>query len=264
MRIRKDDMIDHVDAQHASSRNQAPGQVEILAARRRIAGRVIVKQNERRRAGNRRLAKHVAWMRQAGIDRPHRNQLRADETMAGVEHHHAEALDRVRAELRQQKPGRVTRRQKSRPRARREQQRPPAKLHRSQDARRERTADAGHLREVLGGETRQSVRPSRSGQQPVGNRERAGAGRPVANHDRQELVVSERNHAGAFELLARSIPNRQILHPLILSKPEGLRPCGHPYGVARGDPRSPAPLADSLAPARSFDLDEGLSKSQEN
>ncbi len=59
-------------------------------------------------------------------------------------------------------------------------------------------------------------------------------------------------------LLARRAHSRGVrgvaaLARRALKNTEGLRPCGHPYGVARGDPlKAPLRSADSLAAARSF------------
>ena len=53
MRIRKDDMIDDVDAEHLPGGDEPSREFQIVFARSRIAGRVIVEQHDGRRAADR-------------------------------------------------------------------------------------------------------------------------------------------------------------------------------------------------------------------
>ena len=56
----------------------------------------------RRRTSARRLAKDLARMDDAGVERPDRQHRRPEHAVLGVEQHDAEVLDRAVAELRQQ------------------------------------------------------------------------------------------------------------------------------------------------------------------
>src|SRR5262249_40902955 len=49
-------------------------------------------------------------------------------------------------------------------------------------------------------------------EQRVGDRERVAAARPVADDQREQLVVAERRHTMTAQLLARPIVGRQVLH----------------------------------------------------
>ena len=98
--VRQDDVIDHVDSHQDPGRRQPARQLDVVLARLRISGRVIVKQHERRRAGGRRRAEHLARMDDAGIERADRQHERPEHPVLRVEQHDAELLDRAVAILR--------------------------------------------------------------------------------------------------------------------------------------------------------------------
>ena len=50
------------------------------------------------------------------------------------------------------------------------------------------------------------------GQQRVGDAQRVPAPRPMAEHDRDELVVAERRDSVTQQLLSRPIVRRQVFH----------------------------------------------------
>lgn len=71
-------------------------------------------------------------------------------------------------------------------------------------------ADARQARELVAMETRDAVRTAGQREHAIGNRQGVGAGRAMPEHYGNELVVAERVHAAADELLARPIRRRQL------------------------------------------------------
>ena len=88
-----------------------PGrQREVVRARCRIAGRVIVEEHDRRRRRRGRFTKDLARVHDRRVERPNRDDPDPDHAMLRVEHDDAELLDGAGAILRQQIRGNLARR----------------------------------------------------------------------------------------------------------------------------------------------------------
>ena len=138
-------MIEHVDPHQHARRNQPLGQSGVLAARLRIAGRMVVKQHDRRGAAARRLPEDLARMDDAGVEGADRQHGASGARGAWCRAAHAELLDRPVAVLRQQELGDGARARDLRAaRRRRARQRAAAQLDRGEDLRRTGRADAAN------------------------------------------------------------------------------------------------------------------------
>src|SRR5439155_12694502 len=95
LRVAENHVIDHVDAQQDPRRLHPARQLHIVWAWCRIAGRVIVEDDDGRRTADRGFAVDVARLDNGRVQRPDRNNRRSENPMLGVEQDHAELLDRA-------------------------------------------------------------------------------------------------------------------------------------------------------------------------
>ena len=91
-------------------------------------------------------------------------------------------------------------------------QRPAAQFDGGEHLRRLRAPDAGDARQIVAGRSHQPVQAAARRQQLVRDGQRVGAAAAAAQHHGDELVVAERRHAVARELLARTIVGRDVFH----------------------------------------------------
>ena len=173
---------------------------------------MIVKHDHGRRTGKERLAEDLARVRDTRVERSDRDQAGGQQPVAGIEQHHAEALDRMRAVLRQQVLRDVAWVHEPGARARRREQRAAAKLHRGLNAAGLRATDAPHASQLIAVEPRETARAPCERQHLVGQSERARAWRAVADQHGEQLVVAERDDAALFQLLARTVMGSQVNH----------------------------------------------------
>ena len=159
-----------------------------------------MKQHDRGGAGRGCLAKHLSRMHDAGVERADREHRRAQDAMLCVEQQHAELFDRLVAELRQQKLGDRARIPQLRPRLSCARERSASEPICGQHLRRSCGADPRELSQFPVPRPHEAVQSTRR-QQRIGQVERARAGPPVAEHDRQQFVVAQRGCAEAMRVV---------------------------------------------------------------
>ena len=205
-------MVHHVDAHERAGRRQPAGQLPVLGARGRIARGVRVKDHDRRRRAEDRLAKDVTRLDDRRVQRADRHDRRSEDAVLGVEQHDPELFDRPRPEGRQQVGRRLPRRAQLHTRTRRMPQRPSAQLQRGDQLRGFRRPDARHLRQIVRGRSHEPVQPPSRPQHVVGDTQGPNPRAAAAEHERDELVVPERRGAVMPQLLARPIVGGEVFH----------------------------------------------------
>ena len=213
-------MIHHVDAHQHTRRRQPSRQLHVLGTRRGIAGGMIVEHDDRGRAAERRLAKHLARLHARRVQRPDAPAPPSASRGASCRAARTPNCSTGRP------PNRGIRyaaaswgSSKLHPRARRVRQRPAPEFERRDDLRRPRAADAGDARRDRRSEHRVSpCSPPCAASSSLATRQRARPPRAAAEDERDQLVVAERRRAVARQLLARPIVGRQVFH-LYYSRP---------------------------------------------
>ena len=169
-----DDVVDHGDPHQLARAHHPLRQLHVVAAGRGIARRMIMEQDERRRAGRGCGAEDLARMDDARVHGTDREQRRPDHPVLRVEQQDAELLDGARAELRRR--GSAPHRWRCtdlRPFAARPDERAPSGFDGRDQLRRARGADTGHAAQLVRRGPGQSVQAAHRGQHRVGQLERA-------------------------------------------------------------------------------------------
>src|ERR1043165_2780283 len=96
-------MVEHVYPDDSTGVDEPLREPHIARRWRRIAGRMIVKHDDRRRPADRRLPKHVSWNGDGGVQAAFRDHMDSNEAVPRIEENRTEAFARMRPELRQQK-----------------------------------------------------------------------------------------------------------------------------------------------------------------
>ena len=205
-------MVDELHPDDVSGRSKPDGEEEVLDAGSRVAGRMIVKRDDRRRASDQRFSVDFPWVGYAGVERANRHEAGRDEAVTSIQKHDAKSLHRMGAKLRQQVRGDVSRSQELWTSRRRREKRAAAKLDGGLDAARLHRPDAGHLPQPVAVQPRQPVRAASQRENLVRERQCACAGCTVADEDREQLVVAQCTDAASLQLLAGPIAWRQIHH----------------------------------------------------
>ena len=89
-----DDVVEQRNAEQLSSMAEAIGERDILRARRRIAARMVVHDDDARSARPDGRSEHLPRMNQTRGERAARDLAPADGTAARIEHHHPKTFDR--------------------------------------------------------------------------------------------------------------------------------------------------------------------------
>src|SRR5262245_14709442 len=84
IRVPNDDMVEHIDLHQLASANEVPRRFDVAFRWRRIAGRMIVHQHDRRGAGDDCHTEHLAWMHEERVHRANSHQLVAFYPSAGI------------------------------------------------------------------------------------------------------------------------------------------------------------------------------------
>ena len=80
-----DDVVDHLNSEEPSSLGEPSRHGSVLRARRRIAARMVVDQNEGTRRASDRFSKNLPWMHKARRECPSRHFFFCDKSMASVQ-----------------------------------------------------------------------------------------------------------------------------------------------------------------------------------
>ena len=173
---------------------------------------MIVEEHDCGRSNGGCLAKHLARMNHARVQRPDGHDRCPHDAVLGIEQQHAEVLDPSASELRNEKLGGVARLDDLRPLAPAANQRSPSRFYRGKQLRRTGAANSGNPPEFVGRCSCESMQPSDRGEDRVREFERAALRGPVTEHEREQFVVAKTRNADAFELFARSIVRLDALH----------------------------------------------------
>lgn len=205
-------MVDDVDAHDQPHRRHPFGEVDVVRTGRRIAGRMIVKQDDRSRRRGNGLTEHLARVHDGGVERPDRDDSDPDQPVLRVEHHDAELFDGTRPVQREKIRRDVLRRAQSGPIVDRRHHGAPAQLDGGQRLRGPYSSDSAETMELVEAHARQAVKAARLLEHRVGELEGVAAARSIAEDERQQLVVTEPRNAEAFELLAWPILGGERFH----------------------------------------------------
>jgi len=126
-------------------------------------------------------------------------------------------LDRKRAELRDEELRRVHGAEDLRTVPPRTDERAPAGLDRRHELGGAGPSDAGDAAQIIGRRPGESVQAAESSEYGVCEFQRAGARIAMAEHDREQLVVTQPGRPDALELLTRPIVRRYGLHRALRS-----------------------------------------------
>src|SRR5258708_3563111 len=173
---------------------------------------MVVEQHECRGAGGRGRAKDLPRVHNARVERAPRHHGGPQQAVLRVEQPPSELFDRPRAELRHQELRGVPRSDKLEAIATPPDERSPASLHRRDELRGARAADARHAAQIIRGRARQTMQSTDGVEHRVREVQHASPGNAVPQDDRQQLVVAEPAGADALELFTRPIVRRNGLH----------------------------------------------------
>ena len=100
--VRKNQMIEHIDADNLPGIGQPGGEHDVVGARPRVARWVVVEQHDGGSAAGNRFAEYFTRMCDRRVERTAGDQLDLQQSMLRVQHDDAELLDGMRPVLRQQ------------------------------------------------------------------------------------------------------------------------------------------------------------------
>lgn len=173
---------------------------------------MIMEQDQRRGARARRRAEDFARMDDAGVDRADGDDRRPQHAVLRVEQQDAELLDRAGAVLRDEHLRGVDRRANLKTFAPGAHERAAAGFDGGDQLGGAGTADAGHPAELVGRGARETVEAADGRQHGIGEIERARPRDPVAQDEREQLVIAEHTRPRPLELFTRPIVRREDLH----------------------------------------------------
>ncbi len=105
---RHDYVVQKLDPEDLARLSQPFGQHPIFLGWRRVAGRVVVKRDDRRGLADGRFAVDLSRMDERAVQDSSRHDLEAFQPIASVEHEDAELFERLRSETGEQKLRRVS------------------------------------------------------------------------------------------------------------------------------------------------------------
>ena len=211
-------VVEDVDVEQPPGGDRLGGEVEVVGARRRVAGRVVVAQDDAGGVEPDGVAEQLPHPHQRRGDVAHVDRRHALDDVLRVEAQHPELLALEAAHLEEQAVRDVARRPDRPAPGRPLRHRPPSQLERGRQARRLRDADARDRRELAvggPGERRQARVPA---EDVLGHLDRAPATRARPEHDGEELGRREPGGPAQGEPLAGPLGGRQVPH-----RPSGRR-----------------------------------------
>ena len=161
-------MVHDIDSHDLARRHESRGQAHVIPARRRVAGRVIVKEHDSGRTCDGSGSEHLAWMHQARVERADRDKSGLQQPQLRIEQHDTELLDRPGSELRQQVCSNITRVHKLRPLGRGAGQGPSPKLDGGQNLCRLGASDTLDTAKIVSRGARQAVHAAHGLEHSVG------------------------------------------------------------------------------------------------
>src|SRR5688572_3532266 len=199
---RDDDVVEKIDPEDSPRFEEAPRDGQVLLARSRVAGRVVVRQHDARRGHGDRRKVDLARVHDARVQAPDRDDLAAQDLIPGIQVEADEVLAVHAADIAGQLVDALgTADQRSRiavgPQA-------PPQLRRGEELRGTGAADAPHREEVL---RRGLVQPAHvhRGNEPGRRIQRGRARAPASQEHRDQLRVGENARAQLEQPLARTL-----------------------------------------------------------
>ncbi len=184
---------------------QPVGELPVLARWCWIAGRVIVKDDDRRRTKNGGFTIDFAGMGERAVQATVGDYFEAHQPIAAIEREHTEFLQGLRSETRHQVAAGILRHAEPQPRRLRCGGGAPSELEGCENPRHARVLQPGHACKPSGALAKEAVETSRLPQELIGQLERGGVSGARAQEHGEELVDTKRLGAALDEFLARSV-----------------------------------------------------------
>jgi len=208
----KNHVIDDVDAHDLSGVHHSRREDQVVWARCRVTGGMIVEQRYGRGRCRGRLAEDFARVNDGHVERPDRHDLDANDVVFGVQHHQPELFHRAGAVLRQKIGGQVARSGESRALDTASEECASTQFNRRDDLCRTSRSDATDAAEVIEPKSRQAMHTAGGIDQAVGQLQCICVARTAADHQCEELVVPETVSAESGELLTWPIVWCDLFH----------------------------------------------------
>ena len=227
-------MVHDIDSHDFARRHESRGQADVIPARRRVAGRVIVKEHDSGRTCDGSGSEHLTWMHQARVERADRDESSLQQPQFRIEQHDTELLDRPGSELRQQVCSNITCVHKLRPLGRGAGQGPSAKLDSGENLCRLGAPDTLDPAKIVPRGARQAVHTAHRLKHSIGQLESGGLVKTVPDDNRHELVVTDVAGPEPVEVFARTIRQERALssyYSVVGCRPRP--PIGHNVPVGR-------------------------------